>query len=537
MFKDVAVLHGPRALWMLDDSSPYQDHSGRNASATGTNDIGAAVVAGAANSSIFTNAKQATFTPGLFSQGRELYPFTLECWILPVLKTSVGSQAVLSHPGDLDGLTVNGKTVSFKTVYTTTGTAECVYTAPVYMRMHIVAIHTDEHNQLYVNGSLVAETDISDDQYDDTFASADTTLVAGETASTQALAMNGVAVYDRALSAEEISQHYAEGVNSVPAADVVSGLGGAVLGASPAETFLTDTWNSNADWEEGYYIDAASQDDVLFAMVDDTDLTIAGTWYTSFPLDYGENTSIYGVSLDYEGKNVTVAVSLDGVSWTSAPAGQRVPVFSSGFDPTDEDLQIRVTFASGQDEAYLSSMTVTGYVTSDIPQFSTRVVTATGNTAFNNLGEPAYMRDDQGIYLDGTLTVSPDTADDAPPQRTVEVWVKRLDATAFTISTSGTQYRNGLASSVAPPIGEWVLMHVVSGTDITTSITLTGKAIVGQVAIYDTSLTAAQVAKAYISYVGRQILRVNSAASVAINTPVGNANIYAYDWAIQPSGA
>jgi hypothetical protein len=114
--------------------------------------------------------------------------------------------------------------------------------------------------------------------------------------------------------------------------------------------------------------------------------------------------------------------------------------------------------------------------------------------------------------------------------------VKRLDATAFSISTTGTQYRQGAASSTAPPVGEWVLVHVVAASDFTTSIVITGNVILSQVATYETALTAGQIAKIYQSYTGFPTLRVDASDTFGVQTLVGGANIYAYDWAIQPTG-
>ena len=139
-------MHRPMGLWMLDDSTPFQDYSGRGRSGiqTGTASSSIPVVSGALFSTTFSNTKLGTFNPGVFLQGKETKSFSLAAWVLPIPKTTTGVQAILSHTGVYDGLTINGKTIAFVTKYSNGTESRCEYILPHYAKVFIVGVHTQD---------------------------------------------------------------------------------------------------------------------------------------------------------------------------------------------------------------------------------------------------------------------------------------------------------------------------------------------------------------------------------------------------------
>jgi hypothetical protein len=213
-------------------------------------------------------------------------------------------------------------------------------------------------------------------------------------------------------------------------------------------------------------------------------------------------------------------------------------MIASGYNPTNKDLEVMFTFAGGltEDPAYVEYVKIVGYANNTIDNGVSRAVTVASPGILRDDYEPILMRDDNGLRTGGgALTIGADTS--AAPQvvRTLEMWIKPL-AAGVTISVTGTKYRNGVADSTLP-LGEWSLIHYVNATDIAGSVTVTGgDAIIGQVVLYDTALTAANVSHIYKSYTGRPVLAFADPGTIAMSEPATPVSIYAHDWSIDGGG-
>ena len=527
---------------MLDDTYPFQENSGVSAvgtKKTGTSDPTTSVplVAGAEYSTVFKSTSVGQFDCNIFKEGLEQRPFVLEAWVLPIPKTTTGNQQILSHDGIFDGLSINNKVIRFGTQYVTHGDAFCTFDLEEFKLAHVVGVHSSDRNELFVNGVKVSEIKLTEDQQGDSYVATDDYLYSGYTTSNQELAINGVSFY-ASLSGEQILQNYLAGIERIGQAQVAPQYGGQIfdLEAEKGAIYFEDEWVNSSDFTRGRKVNVEIGPESVVPSYSGG-LSEAGTWTVGVPLDTQGDTSIYGVMVSWSGEYITVDVSLDGSSWTSAVSGELVSIISDGYNPTNKDLWIRVSFAGGlaEDPAYLESLRAICFRNSNIANSSGRVMDVTHPAVPRSNFEPHLYRDDNGISLQGgTLTIEPDVGADPDISRTLEMWIKTISGTP-TISVGGTKYRNGVADSTLP-VGEWSLIHYVAGADITTDITVSGDCIVGQINLYPTALTATEIDFIVDSYAGKAKVRFSDPIDVQVSDAATPVKIYAHDWAIDAAG-
>lgn len=452
-----------------------------------------------------------------------------------LLLASSAEQQALSHSGIYDGLSVNGTKVSFTTKYADTTEARATHDLQQIKRVHLVGVHTADKNSLYVDGELVDEVDITETQQLSTYVATSPDLYSGTSLSSQAVALNGVTVYDYALPPESIATNYEAGRGET---DIAERTDGEPLYANVdnSNVFLDQTWATTEDWQGGVFFNTAVVDEKLVPLFTD-DVSIAGQWYTSFDLEASNATSIYGVNFNWDGAGAVIAASLDGTTWETVQRGINLNIIPSGFNPTDKVLQIRVTFAGGitDDPSYLDSFNVVGFSTNTSIEQAGRTLTYASVHPEREF-DPMELHDDWGAFvaMNGSLTISADAVE-GTVARTVELWIKRT-ADNPTISATGTFYQNGAVSTSTLVAGQWTLMHIVAPADITGSITITGPVQIGHVAIYETALTATEVANVYAAYTGTNQVKTIDSSTVSLTEPAASAQIYAHDWSIAGAG-
>ena len=535
-----ALRDKPLALYLLDDTSPFQDHSGygRTATSTGTPARHAALVNGLSSAQVFDGTTTCAVASPVFKQGYEQQSFSLEVWVRPLSVVNT-EQQILGNSAQLDGLTISGTTVSFVTKYLTAPEARVSYDLQQLRAVNLVGVHTEDKNSLYVDGVLVAEVSLTEEQQADDFAPTSSNLNITSTATGTALAVNAIGIYGSALLQESITRHYNIGRNLPNGAEVIGAFFGdrIALSLNNANLFLDQWWSTREEWEAADLQNVAVLNDQLVPQFDG-DTSIAGEWVDTFAIGSAGATSIYGVSFNWDGIGAVVEVSLDDVTWETVERGKNVAMIPAGFDPTDEVLMVRVSFPGGivGDTSYLDNLNAVGVISGVSPVMAGRTVTLTNATAEREY-DPLAMHENWGVEIatGGNVTISADTSVDASPTRTLEMWVKRTSTTAPTFSVTGTTYINGEVGATLP-INQWSLVHIVAAADVATDVVITGPAQVGQVGIYDTALSAATIEAVYAEYVGTNILSVgdNSVLSVTNSTPP--VKIYAHDWSIQSSG-
>ena len=541
MYRYYVTKRAPVSLWMLDDTPAFQEYTGVSAAGVMTSGHpnpakSVPLVSGAEYSSVFKNGVVGRFDCNVFKQGLETRQFVLEAWVLPIPKTTNNQQKILSHDSIMDGLTINGKVIRFGTSYLTSGDAYCDYDLGEYKLAHVVGIHNKDQNQLWVNGQMVASVDLTEEQKGDSYnISNNNYLYCGTTTGDSELAVNGVAFYS-SLSGDDIVRNYAAGIDFIGQDRVYPQFGGTQFDLSNANgsVFIEELWADKPDFERGVKYNVELAPDQIEPHYTNG-VSVTGTWTTAIALDSQADTSIYGVMVAWSGFNATVEVSLDGAVWTPAVNGDLVSIIPNGYNPSGKDLQIRVSFPAGLTAGWLESLHVIGFRNNAIENISARPLTLTHPAVVRKDYEPNLYRDDNGIHLHGsTLTIGTDTTPVPEVARVLELWVKPVSG-AVTINVAGTKYRNGVADT-SLPVGEWSLLHIVANADITSAITISGNAIIGQATLYPDALTAANIDFIWKSYVGRTAFRVVETVNTTVTESASPALIYAHDWAIDSAG-
>lgn len=453
------------------------------------------------------------------------------------LLASSADQQVLSHNNAYDGLTVNGTKVAFTTEYLTSGKARVEYDMQTLKAVHAVGVHNGNKNELYINGTLVGSVELTDDQKNDQYIATDGKLYSGMTASSQNVAINGVAIY-QFMSPDDIRAHFTAGRRFINQDKVVPGFNGVSVDLTGANEYMNAVWAEKAQFQE------ATINNVI---ISDTKVTPyflngtsqAGSWTVGAPIDSLGQTSIYGVAVDWSGSGITVDVSLDGVTWTAAKRGELVSIIAEGFNPTDKDLNVRVSFAGGRtdDYEYLDSLTVTGYNSNSITTQVTRPITATYPSLVRGNYEPMEYNDRNGVLLNGgRLNMVPDTALDAPAVRTVELWIKPTSPN-YKILVPGTMYRNGaLATSL--PVGEWSLVHITTPNGVNINSLLPDPSFESGTAPYSSGSNGTVAVDTTRFHSGVQSMKITTTAAGSnitasgslISNVLGADKIYASGW-------
>lgn len=531
----------PVAYYRLDDTTPLQDYSGyaRVATVVGTETHGIPLLSGAAYSQRFSTGNYGRFAAPVYLAGRENQSFSLTAIVYPIINLGTGDQQIVSHGGKYDGLVLNGTTISFSTAYTSSGFAKCSYDMGIVQKAEVVGVHTQNKNSLYVNGVLVDEVDITEAQQSDSYSITDELFYSGITTSSQKVLVNAVGFYSRALNNEEVSDLHRQNSRRVIGSASKMYDGEDISFSTAARgAFINMSWNRAVDWETDSMNNTVVDGDDLVAMMKDG-LTLAGTWTDSIDL-YTADTPvpINSLNMTWESENAVVEVSLDNTTWTPVVNGRNVSIITVGFDPTDQNLSVRVSFPAGVQEGYISNLEARAF-NSSISNQDNRAITYQGPVATLKEQDIDYLRDDWGsrISSGSTIVIGPDTSGTPNVARTVEVWLKPdADTSAVTFGMPITStYQNGILANTNLLGGQWTLVHYVLTSNVTGAITLNLPGLVGKVSIYNTALTAAKILSISSSYFGVPVLSQTMTGTFSMSEPADAALIYAYDWAIEAS--
>lgn len=516
----------------------FVDHSGygRTITNTGTPTKHVALVSDGGQSLVLGSATVQIESP-VFVQGQESKGFTLEAAFRAFGTPS--EQQVLGNGGQMDGIVVNGNVVSFIVRYANGTAAIASHNLQIPRAVLVHGVYNVNKVTLFVDGVPVAEDNATEEQQAAGFATTTSTLQSGYTAGSQSIAVNALGSYATPLSDESIARHNLIAKTVQGGASVASShLGDRIdVSLETADVFLDQWWTTAEDWKEAVLENVVVQNERLEPQFEDG-VSVPGQWLDSFSLEAADTTSIYGVVLGWDGEGVKVEVSLDTETWEEVQRGVAPALIPEGFDPTDKELQIRVSFEGEieNDTSYIDSLNVVGLKTAGAQEQYGRIVTYS-NAVPERDYPPLQLNENWGteIAAGGSVEISADLSDEATPARTVELWIRR-NGTNPTLSVTGTTYINGASGSTTLPDGQWVLMHVVLAADHTDSIVINGPAQVGQVVIYETALTAAEVESVYKSYIGANQARVPTNSSIIVSDSDSGANIYAHDWSITASG-
>jgi hypothetical protein len=532
----------PDAAWTFDDPSPFTDWSGNGrTSSSGATAKHAALVKGADYSLIVGPATKVSYNSyAVMQRGRESLSFSVEAVFRSIKKdfTNTAVQQVWGNDNYYDGITIAGTVVSFVTKYTSTGEARCSFDIQDNRAVRVVAIHTAAKNSLYVDGDLVDEVDITAAQQADTYLADGNTITGGGTTGTNLLAIGAVAVYREVMAEDDVDAHFEECVDNLSEFHVASGYGGTILPLTDEHTapYSTRTVTTKADWEQGFKSGVIVEYDQVSPELRNA-ISVPSSWSIANPLPQGMGT-LYGVTLTWQGQNVTVDTSVDNVTWTPATKGVKVSTIPTGFDPTDKILYIRASFAGGiiDDPAYFDELIITTYIANTIPPVDGRTVTLTNTSMEHNEDIMDYDHNWGAELVNGTLTIAaPSTGSFAP--KTIEIWAKKLGAASFTDNITGTtaSYTNGTTLQ-AYQNDEWQLRTYVINGGFSGAITFTGTGQIGSVVLYPYAKTAAEVLETYRAYVGRPVLTLPTQGAIALTQLTAFIDAYEYEWSMESAG-
>lgn len=360
LFISSALREKPLAIFDFSGSSPYQDYSGyeRSAVSTGSPPLGMSFVSGLENSRILSSSDYITFDTPIFIRGRELEPFSIECWVR-VFSETKSVQKVISHSDLYDGITIYGNKIVFSVPFQSGDSVSISHDVQVGQRLHIIGTYSNNMISLYVNGVLVGQESFGDGDYSQ-FESSSDEFVSGQTAGSQRIALGSLAMYYGELTYSQVISHYDAGTSSPDSFEVPANFGGDKIpvAISNDNLFVDYTWDTNDKWDYPRRRNLNVLNDILEPQYID-DIPTGGSWIGVVPLDALDYTSIYGMQLNWSGFPGLVETSVDATTWYVAGKGRNISSVPQGFNPTDKELLIRVSFYPGwritPDDAYYST--------------------------------------------------------------------------------------------------------------------------------------------------------------------------------------
>jgi len=286
------------SYWKLDETSGsvYSDYIGTN-NATSTS-IPTPVAGRVNGAQQFNGTSNRITAPGMpaydFTTNTS---FTFEAWIKHITGFYTGEEIIVERKSSSGALAINLKFNSTAVSFSARNTASEIYdvtgTTNLYDNNwhHVVGVRDANTNQLKIYVDGVLENTVSA-TYTAGFASPTTEINIGWRSSTSAGFFDGiideVAIYDAALDAVSISQHYSNGLqnqgycNEIQPINVPTNLS-AVLNPSDTTNVIL-SWLNNSDNELGFVIERKTGDSLsieLFAVVDTVGADVTGYEDTS----------------------------------------------------------------------------------------------------------------------------------------------------------------------------------------------------------------------------------------------------------------
>lgn len=539
-----SVKSKPVALYAANTSGSLIDWSGYSNTPSfqgGTPPAHISLFAGASHAFVLGDSKTIILPTPVFKVGDESDSFSIEAWVRPIIDDAgPAEQQILGNDAQMDGLVIEGNRISFVTKYATTGEARASYFLHRVEAVHVVGVHTRKKNILIVNGEVVDEVAITEEQQSDTYVATSNNFRSGTTLGTQKIAVGAFGIYAYAMESTIARRHYRAGLSTIETDDIANINNGEVVETSieNANVMFDYVWDDEADWHNSISYSALIENNELRPQQIDGVSTYS-EWIDSIYLGVTGLTSMYAVTIDWIGEGATVEVSLDGDTWTAVAKNTRIGLIENGFDPTDKNLLVRVSFAGNitDDESVVSMLRITGFSANSTPTKYGRILIFNDGFQESEYSSKKLVSSwGASIQSGGSLVVTQDISVESKPLRSFSIWIKPTGITMPTISVSGTTYVNGEPSPLSFMNGEWQLIHVVLAADNYDGFTITGPAQVGPVTVYPTALTASDVANAYNALFLLDSLVVTADSSIQVLDSLIPVDIYAHEWAIQASG-
>jgi hypothetical protein len=454
---------GPKTL-IKSNGTSLADISRSNTSISGNYVSHLPISTGSQESIISNPASPVNFgSPNTFVAGSEMKPFALVVRALENTNNKATSQALISHQGAYDGLALIGDELRFTIEFDTLDPVVARYPLPVRQQaMDIVANYLVNKVQLYVNGQMVSEVEISEDQISDGFKPrASNNLYVGHNSTAnyaRSTVVDGIAIFEMTLSDQEINKIYS--LNSVDEQPWQNPYSSVSFDWKNRELHNPVSF-PHQGWHVGLSENVNIVDNALRPTLDfDTNTSQVGTWTYAYDIDSYES-NIYGIQVSWEGQGDFAVLYSDNNFSTSTPlvSGQIVPG-TFNFISTGKTPLIRVAFSGGivDDDSVVESLTIQTYINEIInsDNYNRSAILADGNTySPEHTYDQKYMDFSErgGLRSFGSVLISSDSDVENPvPLRTVEM-VVRFDETMASQTIldlrpgGGTEYLSTNASS------------------------------------------------------------------------------------------
>jgi hypothetical protein len=546
----------------------YTDIAGRGGTFSGSVLFSPSILAGVPKSLSVTGGTTNDITTSVFKKGGETASFSLVAWFAP-LTFQVGQLSILSHTGAYDGLIFDGDFIRFRIKSSLNNYLETSWPVPdlpeAYM---VVGVYTNSKIQLFINGEVVSEAEVTD-EFRVWAQESSSNLYVGQSATAYRATVDGLTTYAFALTSIQIKEMFAQGRDVISTVDAVGAYGGSYWTGVERDIILQRIWIGD-EWTNGLASNVSATDGTLKPQNDySTGLSMPGTWRGSLELHATELTAAGAVDLDWDGDgSFIVETSVNnGGSWATAVNGRNV-VNTTPLNTTNLVMDIRITFAGGiaNDISVVRRLRATVFADTLIQGNDTsRTLTLTANVSTPlEFNEPIERNISSGIdFYNGSLTVSADASGAPRNAAAMEFWIRPrsaavsgaggyvfdsrggggtaymwINSTSNLIAYAGLSvaYINGVSTAsgvMIPRYNEWLHVLAVFTTPFNTPIIVGPGQFDGQISqisIYPTALTASQALALYQSYGRVPVGRVDDSGLITIAEPAVPINMYAYNW-------
>lgn len=569
----------PFSFWKLDGSGPtYDDSAGslRQADLVGSAVLSSALVAGSGNSLVLSNTNRIEMDDPVFNKGYEQRAFTLEAWVKPINVT--GPVSVMSHSSTYDGLVITDDEIIFTTKYVSAGECKTSYRYSINKSYHIVGVHDNGRNSLYVDGVLVDETDLTEDQQNASYDFLTTDLIAGQSGTASIISFDAPAIYVKTLPLEIIESHYSLGID-VPGSETIASYNQGTFWNFSDESrniAISKSWNSDDEFQDALMTNVVVADGTIipfYSVVESevivdglptivqTNTSVSGTWQSSLELTGVPEATLAEGRLIWAGEgSLTIEYSLDGSTWKDPSI---LP--SESFTNTDS-IDVRVSFAGGivDDTSYVEYINLVVYTDKDFyGSLDNRFASFSGvGVTSQNYYEPIEYADFNGIDITtGEITITTDSSfngeEETPDQLYItgfDLWIKAavgniVTAGANTITRSGDTIVfsgfdavtvNGVIVTSGTTVfgnNDWKHIGAVLTTPLNPTITVgdDGSSVAQFSALYG-DVDGAGMQQIYAAYLGLPGVVVDDTSIVSISQPANPTKLYSNIWGITPAG-
>lgn len=289
--------------------------------------------------------------------------FSMEIWIYPKFNTS--ENLIFGDQVNDIGLSWHNGNIIFKLQ------SEILeYTVPYYKKaLHIVAVYNIRYMYIYLDGTIVAIKELNNFKFTNTYLNISIGPTAGSSSS---FVVDAPAIYRYALSEQQIKKHYLEAQNQINPIYVASPDGGTLFKLSDENTRQVYKFSYPGDIKfESKIKDGLSYDSLTNSLyMTPTDASDPGSVEIIEKIGIPTISEAIRTKIRWIGDNgISVATSVDGVSYEDCINNHEIPQYSNGLWEGYGELYIKITFTSSDTSRYnpeLSSLWVSLYDTSKV---------------------------------------------------------------------------------------------------------------------------------------------------------------------------